>query len=142
MRGFLRGPATIGLLLVLTSAAAPGAEPAAQTSSGLLAEIQKELSRLGYRAGKADGILKESTRRAIRNFERVHGRSATGEASEALLAEIRQPCEVFLDERGYKKARGGCPRPSAVSDLPDVYLLEVGRGEEVLKLEPLEQEGW
>lgn len=142
MRGFLRGPATIGLLLVLTSAAAPGAEPAAQNGNGLIAELQKELSRLGYRAGKADGILKESTRRAIRNFERVHGRSATGEASEALLAEIRKPCEVVLDERGYKKAQGGCPRPSAVSDLPDVYLLEVGRGEEVLKLEPLEQEGW
>lgn len=138
----MRRSATIFLLLVLTSSAAPGAESAAETGNGLIAEIQKELGRLGYRPGKADGIPKESTRRAIRNFERVHGRSPKGEPTEAILAEIRQPCEVFLDERGYKKARGGCPRPSLVANIPDVYLLEVGRGEEVLKLEPLEDEGW
>lgn len=142
MGGFVRVSATMCLLLVLTGSAAPGAEPAAGNGSGLTAELQKELGRLGYRAGKADGTLKESTRRAIRNFERVLGKKATGQPSEALLAEIRKPCEVVLDERGYKKAQGGCPRPSAVADLPDAYLLEVGRGEEVLKLEPLESEGW
>jgi peptidoglycan hydrolase-like protein with peptidoglycan-binding domain len=147
MRGLARGSAAIGLLIallliVLTGSAAAGAEPAAPAGSGLITEIQKELNRLGYRAGKMDGILKEGTRRAIRNFERVHGRKATGQPSQALLDEIRQPCEIVLDERGYKKAQGGCPRPSAVSDLPDVYLLEVGRGEQALKLEPLEPEEW
>jgi len=110
--------------------------------SGMNAEIQKELNRLGYRAGKANGIPSESTRRAIRNFERVLGKSATGEPSEALLAELRKPCEASFDERGYKKARGGCARPSAVANFPDVYLLQVGRGEVALKLEPLEEEGW
>ena len=107
----------------------------------ITAEIQRELHRLGYRPGTADGIPKESTRRAIRNFERVLGKSATGRASEALLAEIRTPCEVVLDERGYKKARGGCARPSQVSDVPDIYLVQVGRAEVVLKLEPLEADG-
>jgi peptidoglycan hydrolase-like protein with peptidoglycan-binding domain len=131
---------TIGLLLVLAIAAAPGAEPAAPTST---AEIQKELYRLGYSPGKASGIPNESTRRAIRNFQRVLGEKPTGEPSEALLVEIRKPCEAYFDERGYKKVRGGCRRPSlAVEKFPDVYLIQVGRGEEVLKLEPLEQEGW
>jgi peptidoglycan hydrolase-like protein with peptidoglycan-binding domain len=142
MGGFVRVSVTICLLLVLTGSAAPGAETAAPSGSGLIVEIQTELNRLGYRAGKADGTTKESTKRAIRNLERVHGRKPTGEPSQALLAEIRKPCEVVLDERGYKKAQGGCPRPSAVSDLPDVYLVDVGRHEEVLKLEPLESEGW
>ncbi len=134
--------AAIGLLLVLTSSQTPGAEPAAEMGSGLNAEIQRELNRLGYRAGKSNGIPSESTRRAIRNFQRVLGKSPTGEPSEALLAEIRKPCEVALDERGYKKARGGCARPSQVANFPDVYLLDVGRDEVVLKLEPLEAEGW
>ena len=141
MRRFARSSAAIALLLVLTSSPAPGAEPAAEKSSELVAEIQRELHRLGYRPGTADGIPKESTRRAIRNFERVLGRSATGQASEALLAEIRTPCEVAFDERGYKKARGGCARPSQVADAPDIYLVRVGRGEVILKLEPLEADG-
>jgi hypothetical protein len=142
MGGFLRGPAAIGLLLVLASAAVPRAEAAEETGPGWIAELQRELNRLGYRAGKMNGVTTESTRRAIRNFERVRGETPTGKPTEALLAETRKPCEVSLDERGYKKASGGCPRPASVNGLPDAYLIDLGRGEEVLKLEPLEAEGW
>jgi peptidoglycan hydrolase-like protein with peptidoglycan-binding domain len=128
--------------LVLTSPAAPGAKAAEETGPGWIAELQRELNRLGYRAGKMNGVVSESTRRAIRNFERVRGETPTGKPTEALLAETRKPCVVSLDERGYKKASGGCPRPASVNGLPDAYLIDLGRGEEVLKLEPLESEGY
>jgi len=143
MRRFLQAPATIGLLLVLASSAASGAKPAEKTGPGWIAEIQKELYRLGYRPGKASGVPNENTRRAIRNFQRVVGEKPTGDPSEALLAEIRKPCELYLDDKGYKKVRGGCPKPSLAADnFSDVYLLQVGKHEEAVKLEPLEHDGW
>jgi peptidoglycan hydrolase-like protein with peptidoglycan-binding domain len=141
-KSWLRAVAAIGPWLALTSLPAAGADPAAGAGAGTITEIQIELNRLGYRPGKADGTLKETTRRAIRNFERVQSRKPTGEPSPALLAEIRMPCELYVDNSGYKKVRGGCPRPTQVSDIPDVYLLKVGRTEVPLKLEPLESDGW
>jgi peptidoglycan hydrolase-like protein with peptidoglycan-binding domain len=140
MRRFLQRTATIGLLLAFASWPASGAEPARQTT---VAEIQKQLHRLGYRPGKGDGVTTESTRRAIRNFQRVLGQKPTGEASAALLAELQKPCEVYLDNQGYKRVRGGCAKPSLAADaFPDVYLLQVGKHEEAVKLEPLEHDGW
>src|SRR5262245_45626296 len=136
----LRAWATTLLLLVLASSAAPGAELVKQAT---VAEIQKQLFRLNYRPGKADGVTTESTKRAIRNFQRVVGTAPTGEPSEALLAEIQKPCEVYLDDKGYKRVRGGCRKPSLAADnLPDVYLLQVGKHEEAVKIEPLEHDGW
>ena len=143
MRRFLRAPAAIGLLIVLASSAAPGAKSAEMTGPGWIAELQKQLYRLNYRPGKADGIATESTKRAIRNFQRVVGEKPTGVPSEALLAEIQKPCEVYLDDKGYKRVRGGCPKPSLAADnFPDVYLLQVGKHEEAVKIEPLEHDGW
>jgi peptidoglycan hydrolase-like protein with peptidoglycan-binding domain len=142
MGGFVRRLATICLLLALALSAAPVSRSAEETGPEWIAELQRELNRLGYRAGKMNGVTTESTRRAIRNFERVLGRAPKGQPTQAILEEVRKPCAVALDERGYKKASGGCPRPASVNGLPDAYLIDVGRGEEVLKLEPLESEGW
>jgi peptidoglycan hydrolase-like protein with peptidoglycan-binding domain len=140
MRRILPRAAAIGLLLVLASSASPGAEPVKQAT---VAELQKQLFRLNYRPGKADGTTTESTRRAIRNFQRVVGEKPTGEPSDALLTEIQKPCEVYLDDKGYKRVRGGCPKPSLAADnFPDVYLLQVGKHEEAVKIEPLEHDGW
>jgi peptidoglycan hydrolase-like protein with peptidoglycan-binding domain len=139
MRRFLRA-AAIGLLLGLASPGASAAEPAGNAE---VAEIQKELFRRGYRPGKANGLLNENTKRAIRNFQRVVGQKPTGVPSAALLAEIQKPCEIYLDDKGYKRVRGGCPKPSlAAENFPDVYLLQVGTHEEAVKLEPLEHDGW
>jgi peptidoglycan hydrolase-like protein with peptidoglycan-binding domain len=140
MKRLLRAFAAAGLLLVLASPAAPGAQPAPKVD---IAELQKQLFRLNYRPGKADGTTTESTRRAIRNFQRVVGEKPTGEPSAALLTEIQKPCEVYLDDKGYKRVRGGCPKPSLAADnFPDVYLLQVGKHEEAVKIEPLEHDGW
>ena len=140
MRRLLPRAAAIGVLLVLASSAAPAAQP---VKPATVVELQKQLFRLNYRPGKADGTTNESTKRAIRNFQRVVGEKPTGDPSDALLAEIQKPCEVYLDDKGFKRVRGGCPKPSLAADnFPDVYLLQVGKHEEAVKIEPLEHDGW
>jgi hypothetical protein len=75
----------------------------------------------------------------VRFIDRVIGRPTyvSGLSSGGVLT-----CKVYLDDKGYKKVRSGCPKPSlAADDFPDVYLLQVGKHEEAVKLEPLEPDG-
>jgi hypothetical protein len=55
----------------------------------LVAEIQAELSRLGYKAGKVDGKLGSKTAAAIRDFQRDHDIKVDGKAAEALLDKLK-----------------------------------------------------
>ncbi len=55
----------------------------------LIADIQSELNRLGYNAGPADGAFGPSTRRAIVTYQSDMNMTVTGEASERLLADLR-----------------------------------------------------
>lgn len=52
--------------------------------------IQAELARRGLYDGDADGKLGPRTRNAITTFEKKSGRVATGEANDALLAQLRK----------------------------------------------------
>ena len=56
---------------------------------------QTELNRLGYNAGPADGTFGPSTRRAIVTYQSDMDMAVTGEASERLLADLRD-----TDRRG------------------------------------------
>jgi peptidoglycan hydrolase-like protein with peptidoglycan-binding domain len=55
----------------------------------LISQIQTELNRLGYSAGPADGAFGPSTRRAIVTYQSDMNMRVTGEASENLLADLR-----------------------------------------------------
>jgi Putative peptidoglycan binding domain len=47
-------------------------------SSSRVAELQRRLAQAGYYHGRIDGIMGPQTRRAIRAYERDHGRPAYG----------------------------------------------------------------
>jgi peptidoglycan hydrolase-like protein with peptidoglycan-binding domain len=61
----------------------------AQVATTVL-DIQRELNRLGYDAGPADGRMGSRTRGAIEAYERDHGLLISGEPSAALLRHIRE----------------------------------------------------
>ena len=53
-----------------------------------IANLQRNLRRLGYEPGPIDGILGAKTRAAIRAFQTDHGLQVTGEASDNLRISI------------------------------------------------------
>jgi TPR repeat protein len=59
-----------------------------QEAQELIAGVQRELNRLGYRSGPADGIAGKRTRTAIERFQRDAGLDVTGTATELLLDRL------------------------------------------------------
>jgi localization factor PodJL len=59
-----------------------------QEAPDLIAAVQRELNRLGYRSGPADGIAGNRTRRAIEQFQRDAGLEVTGAATQSLLDRL------------------------------------------------------
>jgi peptidoglycan hydrolase-like protein with peptidoglycan-binding domain len=53
------------------------------------ATVQEELARRGYNPGRADGVLGEQTRAAIRDFQEDNGLPVTGEVSLELVNYLR-----------------------------------------------------
>jgi TPR repeat protein len=66
----------------------PAATAGNQEATDLIAAVQRELNRLGYRSGPADGIAGNRTRRAIEQFQRDAGLEVTGAATESLLDRL------------------------------------------------------
>jgi Putative peptidoglycan binding domain len=58
-----------------------------EASRSRVAELQRRLARAGYYHGSIDGVLGPQTRRAIRAYERDHGRSAYGAIDQRLPFE-------------------------------------------------------
>ncbi len=59
------------------------------TSSNLVKETQLQLNGLGFDAGKADGIIGEQTKKAVRSFEYELGLPQTGKISKKLLEILK-----------------------------------------------------
>jgi hypothetical protein len=55
-----------------------------------VAAAQRQLARLGYAPGPADGVLGERTARAIRNYQRRTGAAPDGRISDVLIAQLRR----------------------------------------------------
>lgn len=56
----------------------------------LITETQIALLKLGYTIGDADGIAGSRTRRAIKEYQQVHGLQATGQISQALYDHMTE----------------------------------------------------
>jgi peptidoglycan hydrolase-like protein with peptidoglycan-binding domain len=52
-------------------------------------ELQRLLNRMGYGAGRADGLIGARTRDAIRAFERRQGMEVRGRATDVVLEAAR-----------------------------------------------------
>jgi serine/threonine protein kinase len=70
------------------------AEVEAAAYRTLVMNTQRELTRLGYDVGSADGVAGKKTASAIRSFESWAGRDATGAPSADLLELLRRTKEV------------------------------------------------
>ena len=68
---------------------APGNAAKDREARDLIAAIQRELNRLGYRTGVPDGIAGNRTRTAIERFQREVGLDVTGMATDRLLDRLR-----------------------------------------------------
>jgi membrane-bound lytic murein transglycosylase B len=66
----------------------PVREPRGLQRAGIR-ELQRLLNRLGYGAGRADGVIGERTRGAIRAFERARGMEVRGRATDVVLEAAR-----------------------------------------------------
>ena len=51
-------------------------------------QLQERLTRAGYDAGTADGVLGNKTAAAIRAYQQANGLAVTGEPSRALLQRL------------------------------------------------------
>lgn len=60
------------------------------SGSGLIKEIQRSLTVLGYAPGPIDGLTDGPTIDAIRHYQEDNGLMTTGKASRELLVHLRQ----------------------------------------------------
>lgn len=68
---------------------ADGVQVITTTPASLVAEVQGELTRLGFYEGRLDGLLGPKTRTAIRAFQKSAGIPQTGEVSPDLLERLK-----------------------------------------------------
>ena len=80
----------------LATAEEPAAAPApAALTAAELSEVQGLLRRLSLDPGEASGELTEATRQAIRSYQEMAGLPADGEATPALLNELRAVVSLY-----------------------------------------------
>ena len=98
----------------------------AQASTTVL-EIQRELNRLGYNAGPADGLMGARTRAAIQAYQQDHDLLVDGQPASNLLAHVRETARSGVSE----PARPAPERPfQQISDIQDALRAlgyEIGR---------------
>lgn len=80
----------------------------------LVAEVQRELRRLGVYPGSLDGQFGPATERAVRAYQRQRGMSETGQVTEALLARLTMDFESLAAPTNTTSiARAEVPIPRA-----------------------------
>ncbi|MEM7252946.1 MAG: peptidoglycan-binding protein [Pseudomonadota bacterium] len=115
-----------------SSPSGDSAAPIAADAKARLAAIQRELARLDYDPGPADGLMGTQTRNAIEAFQRIIGEPVTGAASVELLDTLRatqieivdspsqpvSPVAGPADTDARDGARDGAIVTSAAEDVP------------------------
>jgi len=64
--------------------------PKAVSGRSLILQTQQQLNRLGYKAGRADGLMGKNTREAIKRFQKQHNIRVDGKSTSALLALLKK----------------------------------------------------
>jgi peptidoglycan hydrolase-like protein with peptidoglycan-binding domain len=95
----------------------------------LVRAIQDGLKQLGYFSGPLDGVLGPQTRSSIMAFEQRAGRKPLGEASVALLEEIRSTVHADLAPATLHEAlsRNASAAPDSPPATPDPLIAAVQR---------------
>jgi len=95
----------------------PPARPAIETLSDRqgVAEIQRELNRLGYDAGPVDGAMGRRTRNAIREYQSDMDITEDGYATAGLLKRLRETQREGDQREGEEVVAATQPPPAAAS---------------------------
>ncbi|HET6469797.1 MAG TPA: peptidoglycan-binding protein [Geminicoccaceae bacterium] len=101
------GEATRATRSARDTAAAPSSSRGLSTAE--ITAIQRDLHRLGYRPGPADGLVGPQLRAAVTRFEADAGLPVDGEPTSELAARVHEAVksgliaqiQVMLDARGY-----------------------------------------
>lgn len=67
----------------------------AELSTGDIVEMERMLGRLDLAAGAPDGIIDDDTAQAIRLYQQIAGLPVDGEASQDLLADMREVVKIL-----------------------------------------------
>lgn len=81
-------PRTLAALGVPSESASTGRTRPAEVSSQTIREMQQKLTRRGYRAGSADGVLGRATRSALMDFQRAEKLPVTGRPDRQTLQAL------------------------------------------------------
>jgi peptidoglycan hydrolase-like protein with peptidoglycan-binding domain len=76
--------------------------------------LQRQLTRLGFDAGSADGIIGTKTKQALENFQKEKGLDATGQLDQKTLAALRSARGQSASAGRSKQ--GGSPPPQNQPD--------------------------
>ena len=102
-KGLRRAIGVLGLAAVLL--AGFPATASADLSVEELTELERLLAELNFYPGTIDGVVDQRTRGAIRLYQDFAALPADGTPSKALLAELRQVVQVFLDLKSAQAAQ-------------------------------------
>lgn len=110
----------------------------------LVRAIQDGLKQLGYYSGPLDGVLGPQTRSSIMAFEQRAGRKPLGEASAALLDEIRSIVRVDLAPATLHEAlsRNASAPPDLPAATPDPLIAAVQRALALAAYGPVGADGF
>ena len=78
-------------------AAAPASPAKALDDDGLI-EMERLLARLDLQPSRADGIVDQRTRSAIRLYQEIAGLPVDGRPTPALLADMREVVRILDTE--------------------------------------------
>ncbi|WP_417480769.1 glycoside hydrolase family protein [Maricaulis maris] len=114
---------------LLLTGAYKGAAPLPEDPDPALAEVQKQLVRLGYDTGAADGRLGPKTRVAIRAFQRDHPPlKRDGIAGPATLSAMRRALEKRQAAGALGLGGGGAALTALASGFPWPLALIIAAG--------------
>jgi len=91
-KNFLNSVLAVGLI-----AGAGGVGAAAELTAAERTELEQLLAQLNFDPGSVDGEIDGDTRAAIRGYQEFAALEPSGEATTALLRELRQVASVFAE---------------------------------------------
>lgn len=105
----------------------PATPAKASADRGLVREIQRQLARLGFDPGPADGLMGGRTRQAIRAYQQREGLGRDGQATTALLSRLREsvaadaaPAVIVSEPTPSEAAATAEPLPAELEDLEEL----------------------
>lgn len=105
--------------VVTTNSSAIVTVQAASYNKATIKKVQEKLNYLGYNCGEPDGVVGNTTKTAIKKYQKNKGLKSTGTVNKSLLKSLKikankiststkKEITVYVTETGSKYHRAGC----------------------------------